>query len=243
MGKSTCSSICGDGIIRGSEECDFVGDHNDVELQHKFGCTADCKKAPFCKNGIREGEEGCDSAEDWCTEECTIKSCGNGQYDSEHEACDLSAPEGNGNIYKGCKNNCLREGCGNGVIEAGEECDDGNLSDDDMCSSKCTLPYCGDNIISVALGEACDDGFNDGAYGHCGLGCSYAAPRCGDGILDANEGEDCDDGEENIGGYGKCNANCKREEYCGDGILQEAFEQCDPGISSNCSTSCTFTIN
>ncbi len=242
MGLSTCTSICGDGIVRGNEECDFAGDHNDIELQHKFGCTADCKNAPFCKNGTREGVEGCDSTETWCSDDCQIKSCGNGQYESEHEACDLSAPEGNGNIHKGCKANCLREGCGNGVIEAGEECDDGNLSDDDMCTSKCTLPYCGDSIVSPAIGEACDDGINDGAYGHCGLGCSYSAPRCGDGILDAKE--ECDDGKDNnVGGYGKCNAECKREEYCGDGVLQEVFEQCDPAISSGCNDSCTFTIN
>ncbi len=32
--------------------------------------------------------------------------------------------------------------CGNGVVDAGEECDDGNPDDGDCCSSTCTLPTC-----------------------------------------------------------------------------------------------------
>lgn len=39
--------------------------------------------------------------------------------------------------------------CGNGILEADEVCDDGNLSDDDCCSSTCT---------PLASGDACDDG-------------------------------------------------------------------------------------
>lgn len=33
---------------------------------------------------------------------------------------------------------CIRSICGNGHLEPGEECDDGNTSDGDGCSSKCT---------------------------------------------------------------------------------------------------------
>ena len=39
--------------------------------------------------------------------------------------------------------------CGNGTIEAGESCDDGNLSDYDCCSSRCE---------ALAEGAGCDDG-------------------------------------------------------------------------------------
>ncbi len=39
--------------------------------------------------------------------------------------------------------------CGNGKVEAGEVCDDGNLSDDDCCSSACT---------PLSSGDSCDDG-------------------------------------------------------------------------------------
>lgn len=31
--------------------------------------------------------------------------------------------------------------CGNGIVEAGEECDDENVLDDDDCSSACTIPF------------------------------------------------------------------------------------------------------
>jgi cysteine-rich repeat protein len=31
--------------------------------------------------------------------------------------------------------------CGNGIVEAGEECDDENVLDDDDCSSVCTIPF------------------------------------------------------------------------------------------------------
>lgn len=56
---------------------------------------------------------------------------------------------------------------------------------------------------------------------------SECGPICGDGIV--SPGEQCDDGE-NLGGYGNCNADCTRGEYCGDGIPQlEAGEQCDNG--------------
>jgi cysteine-rich repeat protein len=46
--------------------------------------------------------------------------------------------------------------CGNGVVEAGEQCDDGNTKDGDGCSSTCTLQVCGDGHVDA--GEQCDDG-------------------------------------------------------------------------------------
>ena len=37
--------------------------------------------------------------------------------------------------------------CGNGVIDAGETCDDGNLSDSDACLSTCVVATCGDDDV------------------------------------------------------------------------------------------------
>jgi len=51
------------------------------------------------------------------------------------------------------------EACGNGVLEAGEECDDGNSDETDDCNNECVKlywPVCGNLIIED--GEACDDG-------------------------------------------------------------------------------------
>ncbi|HAN30150.1 MAG TPA: hypothetical protein DCQ06_01000, partial [Myxococcales bacterium] len=49
----------------------------------------------------------------------------------------------------------LVDSCGNGVIEPGEQCDDGNNSNGDGCTSTCQT-VCGDKI--VAGSEQCDDG-------------------------------------------------------------------------------------
>ena len=36
--------------------------------------------------------------------------------------------------------------CGNGIKEAGEQCDDGNLDNNDSCTSACRYPVCGNGI-------------------------------------------------------------------------------------------------
>jgi fibro-slime domain-containing protein len=57
---------------------------------------------------------------------------------------------------------------------------------------------------------------------------SQCTPTCGDGIVSI--GEECDDGAaNNTGGYGKCNADCTLGPYCGDGIVQPQYEDCDDG--------------
>ena len=249
MGKSTCDSVCGDGIIRGDEECDYVtSDLNNVEEQHANGCNH-CKLAPFCGNGKVESGEGCDTSESWCVN-CKIDTCGNGTFEPEHEQCDKSAPASDTNKHEHCLDTCKLSGCGDGFVDAanGEECDDGNTSNDDMCTTKCTVPICGDGIVSSSLGEVCDDGKNDGSYGGCGLGCTYASPKCGDGVIDKYSGEECDDGDSNGDGYGQCGTNCKYNARCGDGILQPEYEYCDDGEAngttlSSCPASCMQEIN
>src|SRR4051794_1405055 len=48
--------------------------------------------------------------------------------------------------------------CGDGHVDPGEECDDGNETNGDGCSSACKteLPVCGNG--KVESGEQCDDG-------------------------------------------------------------------------------------
>jgi cysteine-rich repeat protein len=46
--------------------------------------------------------------------------------------------------------------CGNGILEAPEECDDGNIANGDGCSQLCKIEKCGDGLIGQ--GEQCDDG-------------------------------------------------------------------------------------
>lgn len=63
--------------------------------------------------------------------------------------------------------------CGNGKLEADEICDDGNLSEDDCCSSTCT---------PLSSGDPCDDGQSCTVEDACRLGVCVGIPtdsRCG----------------------------------------------------------------
>jgi cysteine-rich repeat protein len=48
--------------------------------------------------------------------------------------------------------------CGNGVVEASEQCDDGNQTSEDGCTPECISEFCGDGVVQSGLGEVCDDG-------------------------------------------------------------------------------------
>jgi len=67
---------------------------------------------------------------------------------------------------------------------------------------------------------------------------SECRPMCGDGIVGL--GEECDD-MVNDGGYGECAEGCVLDEYCGDGVIQEEYENCDDGNffdDDECPASC-----
>jgi cysteine-rich repeat protein len=117
-----------------------------------------------------------------------------------------------------CTNACTTPECGDGVVQAGEECDDGNALNTDACSNACTTPECGDGIVQA--GEECDDG-NAVNADACSNACT--TPECGDGIVQS--GEECDDG--NGVNADVCSNACTTPE-CGDGIVQTG-EQCDDG--------------
>ncbi len=123
--------------------------------------------------------------------------------------------------------------CGNAVIEAGEECDDGNLISGDGCSSTCQLEsVCGNGALEE--GEECDDGNLDNGDG-CSDTCAIEF-ICGNGVLQA--GEECDDG--NLVNGDGCSDTCQLEAICGDGVL-EGTELCDDGNLVNgdgCSDTC-----
>ena len=74
-------------------------------------------------------------------------------------------------------NECVESKCGNGTVDEGEECDDGNSTDDDDCSNLCAPPVCGDGLLQGD--EVCDDGVrnNDFAADACRTTCTPA--RCG----------------------------------------------------------------
>ena len=105
---------------------------------------------------------------------------------------------------------------------------------------------CGDGI--VAGDEVCDDGDDNGTYGHCKNDCSGLGQRCGDGAVQEEEGEVCDDGT-NLTSYDfdmtheGCAPGCQVPASCGNDEVDVAFgEQCDDGNTENgdsCESNCT----
>jgi cysteine-rich repeat protein len=111
--------------------------------------------------------------------------------------------------------------CGDGVLQAGEECDDGNHIATDGCTNTCTIAVCGDGVVHAGV-EACDDGNTidtDACLSTC------VAATCGDGVVQAGV-EACDDG--NAINTDSCLSTCVLA-TCGDGFLQLGVEECDDG--------------
>jgi cysteine-rich repeat protein len=129
---------------------------------------------------------------------------------------------------------CVASVCGNAVVEGTEQCDDGNVVDDDACSNACLLPICGDGLVQP--GEQCDDG-NAVDDDLCSNACVIAV--CGDGIV--QQGEFCDDGNDNA--FDECSNTCTPAS-CGDGVVSGG-EECDDGNADNadaCTNGCMLPI-
>jgi hypothetical protein len=98
--------------------------------------------------------------------------------------------------------------CGDGVVQADEQCDEGEANaDDGACTTQCQPAKCGDKLLQAGV-ELCDDGINNGEYGSCAADCSDLAAHCGDKILDAVEA--CDDDAPESG----CLPDCTVAQSC-----------------------------
>ena len=97
--------------------------------------------------------------------------------------------------------------CGDGVVDAGEQCDDGNTTDCDGCSARCTREVVGNGVVDC--GEECDDGNTTDCDG-----CNADGEiECGNGVIDAECGEVCDGddvaGQTCPGGTVTCAPDCR----------------------------------
>lgn len=127
-------SRCGDGIVdeRWNEQCDDAnsvdGDGCDRGCVYSCSVNADCDDSNICN-----GTETCDA---------TLHACVAGTWLEDETSC--------GEDYACRGGRCLSMVCGNGALDADEECDDGNLLDNDGCESDCTF--------SCNTDADCDDG-------------------------------------------------------------------------------------
>ncbi|MFO0589233.1 MAG: DUF4215 domain-containing protein [Polyangiaceae bacterium] len=96
--------------------------------------------------------------------------------------------------------------------------------------------FCGDGIQNA--GEICDEGAQNGTYGHCKADCSGLGPRCGDGTV--NGPEQCDDG--NMVNTDACLNTCVNA-ACGDGVIRAGVEQCDDGNMVNTDACLNTCVN
>jgi cysteine-rich repeat protein len=144
------------------------------------------------------------------------------------------------------------DGTAGACFDATTSCLDGNdparfVPDGTPCGAEgsicvaqaCVVATCGDGIVTIAVGEECDGGANNGDVADaCRTTCLL--PSCGDGIVDGSE--ECDAGGDNGDAPNACRATCVLP-ACGDGIL-DANEACDTGEQNSdvrggaCRTAC-----
>src|SRR3989339_1701033 len=175
-------------------------------------------------------------------------------------------------INPGCTENCLNLGsepyqavCGNSLVEVGEECDDGNVNNNDGCTDIClysgTTACFGDSVLdsgaiccgngTINFSEDCDDGNNasgDGCSAVClNEGSTASGFTCGNSLKELGEDDDFGQLNQKFGLNNKClysGSNIKssdRVAICGNGTI-ESGEECEP-ISVNCLDSNGSTCN
>jgi cysteine-rich repeat protein len=217
-GTGGVPSVCGDGVVTGSEACDddnTVGDDgcdDACEIEAGWECEGSEPSicAAICGDGLVRGEEVCDDGGtgdgDGCSPECTI---------DVGWSCDDAEPSG-----------CTPD-CGDGALNGAELCDDGNLDDEDGCSIAC----------DVETGWACDDAMP-----------SVCTAVCGDGVILGDEICDDDDADDGDGCSATCALEagweCDGEPsacapICGDGVLfSAACDDFNTDDGDGCSSAC-----
>ncbi len=150
------------------------------------------------------------------------------------------------NAYRYLVVDAYDDRCGDGILSPREDCDDGNVANNDGCSATCGIEpgyactgapsvcaaTCGNGVLNAS--EECDDGnktSGDGCSASCRVEAGRACPvpgaacvaTCGNGVIDP--GELCDDGNQRVGDG--CSASCR---------IERGYE-CS-GAPSSCTRTC-----
>lgn len=239
----TSYGACGDGIIqRGNcgieENCtEIAGSTLNEECDN-----GESNGNLYCPYGLATSCKVCDKS---CKKQNGYPMyCGDGRVSSaDGEACDKNNLDDPKREY--CADNCryyIGE-CGDGIIQEGIEFCDPNKADDPRS------PYCSSDCKTVTGG--CGDGIlnrtNCDGYGANCQVTTGANEECDDGTNNSQTVVDCpyftDKTECTF-----CNISCELEQgkvrYCGDGLTQTGYEECDDGNSKNgkygfCNSDCS----
>ncbi len=216
--------------------------------------SSDAGPLAECGNGLVEGDEACDDANDdetdGCLNDCKLARCGDGRLRVGVETCDTAIAEGQDGA---CPSTCTSNDACIPRVLAGEgctlECVESPIGScgpsDGCCPENCDAvqdgdcePDCGNGVIEA--GETCD--------GNCPSTCASSG-ACSFGVLE--------------GTPGACNVVCRQQPItacgpadgccatgcnsnddgdcsptCGNGFV-ESGETCDP--PGSCPSSCPGT--
>ena len=142
-----CPITCGNGVVDSGETCDTaiasgagtcptIASCNDGmacttdSLVSAGTCNAAC--AHMAITTAVNGDGCCPPGANHNTDTDCAPMCGNGVVEGPGESCDPPAP---GTCSATCQT--IVAACGDGILQAGEDCDDGNTRNLDGCNSAC----------------------------------------------------------------------------------------------------------
>jgi fibro-slime domain-containing protein len=122
IGLRCQAASCGDGIVAGFEECDFLASSagcSDCRIEPGYDCDATGCAVTVCGDGVVERGEQCDPAVE--------------AVDTPFDGCFACKKE------PACSDGVCTPVCGDGQRFADEPCDDGNVQNGDGCSDACAV--------------------------------------------------------------------------------------------------------